>query len=122
MAYKEEFIFGATSGLIFGIFIITGQNIDSDSLLISIGDAVNNTVRNGPIFSPWGVYRPWLLLISSLATIGTIIFVVFRGIAAIFTALLGFFGTFLLLMSTKNINFAYISIIFLLIGGVIANS
>jgi hypothetical protein len=123
MSSKEAFGFGVISGLCFGVLVITGQNIDPDSLMITVGDAISSAVKTGvsnPSPTMWDQMRPLILLISFLSTVGTIIYVIRQGVIAILAAIFGFLGIFFIIYSTKSIDFAYLGIALFLVGGIIA--
>lgn len=124
MGYKKEFLFGATSGLFFGIYLITGQNIDPESLAITIGDTVSSATKtavSNQTPTMWDQYRPWLLLASVIATIASILYVISRGWVAIIVAILGFVGALFLMLCAKNTNFIWLSLLCLCIGGLLSN-
>ena len=124
MGYKKEFMFGVTSGMFFGIYLITGQNIDPESLAFTIGDTVNNATKtavSNQIPTMWDQYRPWLLLASAIFSIITILSVIKQGSIAIIVAILGFIGALFLILCAKNNNFIWISLPCLIVGAILSN-
>jgi hypothetical protein len=124
MGCKKEFIFGVTSGMFFGIYLITGQNIDPESLAFTIGDTVNTATKtavSNQTPTMWDQYRPLLLLASVIFSIVTILSVIKQGSVAIIVAILGFIGALFLILCTKNTNFIWISLPCLAVGAILSN-
>jgi hypothetical protein len=121
MKHQKEFSFGVATGFFYGMFLVTGQNIDPESLGLLIGDTFNNATKTGQTPTMWDQLRPWLLLLSVIATIATIFYVVSRGLIAIIVALFGFIGALFLVLCAKNTDFIWISLPCLIIGGILSN-
>jgi hypothetical protein len=119
MGCKNAFIAGAVSGTLFGIFLITGQDVSPENIAIQVGDQVNNALK-GVTTNPslWDQYRPWLLLLGFFSTIATIISIIKEGSIVIIVALLGFFGMLFLLLITKFQFFGYLGIVLLIIAAI----
>jgi len=89
--YNAVFIPAIIAGMFMGIYIETGEKVDTESLAFMIIDKSTDALREESK-SMWQSIRSWLLLVSIIATAVDIYLIYIAGIPSIITAICGYLG------------------------------
>ncbi|HVB11913.1 MAG TPA: hypothetical protein VNE86_02175 [Nitrososphaerales archaeon] len=113
--YAIVFIPAVIAGVFAGIFLVTGINIDPDSLVIN---ALNPVMHQfgGTASSIWNLSTTILLLASIVAAVITIVTIVLTGLPGIVVGICGFLGMILIITG----QLAVVGVFMLIIGLVIS--
>jgi hypothetical protein len=114
------YIFGGTivSGLILGIYVLTGTSVDFTDLLLLVTGKFVEATNNQQTTSFWNTLTGFITVIGIVQSVTTILSYIAKGVKGIVIAALGFFGTLALIVGLGSVV-TYVGLILLIVGGCI---